>query len=355
MSYSAVQFIGYEIFTGPGQYPKRHFAGLDNDRDDRAARVALMEEALNAAKASRQVNNDRAVLKVFMAPEFYFRGQRGTYPIDLVTGTGPNERGLIGALTDMIKDPSWADWLVVFGTIVARSSGSRGRTEVYNISVVQQGSFRGESERLDKGVLIMKEFESSIDFLNISPEGLTRAEMAQLPAFGPGTYALEQNHPGQAGGGGYNGGSIFRIAGITFGLEMCLDHATRRLLRAWPRTDDSFIQVQLIPSAGMSIQAAAVATQSDGLVFNVDGLSSDQVGHGYGFHTDLRFVRQRLPTDGDLIAVPSEARVPVNRDLNALTRVFWLPPDNNLANPAARAPQLAFYPLVPLPQSRQAG
>lgn len=347
MSYSAVQFIGYEIFTGPGQNPKR-YVGLDGDRDDIAARVALMKEALNAAKASPQVNKDPAVLKIFMAPEFYFRGARGAYPIDLVTGTGPDGGGLVGALTDLIREGHWADWLVVFGTIVAR-----GKNEVYNVSLVQQGSFRNENERLSKGVLIMKEFMSQIDFLRISPRGVTAADRSRLAAVGPGTYALEQNNPGQVGG--YSGGSIFKIAGITFGLETCLDHAARRLLRAWPMAGDPFIQIQLIPSGGISIQTAAVATLDGGLVFNVDGLKSDRPGHGYGYQSALRCAAQRLPEDDEMFTLPSEDRVAVNRDLNALTRLFWLPPDDDVSNPWAHTPELVFYPRVPVPQPAQAG
>jgi len=353
MSYTAVQFIGYELFTGPGQYPKRHYVGLDSDREDIAARVALFKEALIAAKNSPMVDNGSNVLKIFMAPEFYFRGARGAYPLDLLNSGGADDRGLVGALTDLIKGSEWADWLVVFGTIIGRSSGGRGRNEVYNVALVQQGSFTKDT-RLDKCVVIMKEFMSDIDFLDIAPGGLTLEQVSHLPAMGPGTYALEQNNPGQGGTGGYNGGSIFMLNGITFGLEVCLDHLARRLLRAWPLAGDLFVQVQLIPSGGMSIETGAVATQTGGLVFNVDGLTSDRPDEGYGYHAALKHVRQRLPNDDQLRDALVLGIEPVNLNLNEVIRLFWLPPYNDVEDPTAHNPQLIFYKSVNIPAPEQA-
>jgi hypothetical protein len=66
------------------------------------------------------------------------------------------------------------------------------------------------------------------------------------------------------------GGSIFTIDGITFGLEVCLDHAASTKSPSAGRLDHAAnIQVQLIPSAGMWIQQ--FRTVKDGIVFNVDG------------------------------------------------------------------------------------
>jgi hypothetical protein len=66
------------------------------------------------------------------------------------------------------------------------------------------------------------------------------------------------------------GGSIFTIDGITFGLEVCLDHAASTKSPSSGRLDHAAnIQVQLIPSAGMWIQQ--FRTVKDGIVFNVDG------------------------------------------------------------------------------------
>jgi hypothetical protein len=346
MVYAAVQFVGYEIFTGPGQNPQRYI-GLDNDRDDMAARVALMREALAAAQASGTVERERAVLKVFVAPEFYFRGARGIYPVDLVIGARGGREALVPTLTDLVSDDIWSDWLVVFGSILVAKTGPDGRSRLYNLALVQKGGFRGEDERASKGVFVMRPFDSGIDLLSIGPQGLTATEISYLPSVGAGTYAAEENRPDRPDP--YYDGTIFTLDGITFGLEGCLDHAGRRLLRAWPRKDDPFVQIQLVSSGGTSIRPASVATLAGGFVFNVDGLSSTQVGNGYGYHAECTRVRERLPEKDGILTVPPQGTVPVNRDLGALTRVFWLPPSHAGADPAARAPRLQIYPPLTLP------
>jgi hypothetical protein len=52
--------------------------------------------------------------------------------------------------------------------------------------------------------------------------------------------------------GGLQGGSVFKIDNILFGMEICLDHANKRLINGQKKGDPK-IQIQLIPSAGMSI------------------------------------------------------------------------------------------------------
>lgn len=176
MPYTQVQFIGYEIYTGPShQDPKRpYYVGLNVDTDDIATRVELMKEALTAAKASDAISKDPSVLKIFMAPEFYFRGARGAYPMELVTGTNNNPNGLIQQLTALIKGSDWCDWLVVFGTYLVTGVSDLGGTEIHNVSLVQKGGYATEEERLSKCVIVEKEFMSGIDFLRLPPQGLSR-------------------------------------------------------------------------------------------------------------------------------------------------------------------------------------
>jgi len=56
--------------------------------------------------------------------------------------------------------------------------------------------------------------------------------------------------------------------GISFGLEVCRDHYLKRLAHS---EESGKVQIQLVPSAGMSIEESSVACVRDGLVFNVDG------------------------------------------------------------------------------------
>lgn len=61
------------------------------------------------------------VLKIFMLPEFFFRGPNGAYSLSDL-----DEGGLLITLADylydFVKDPAYEDWLFVFGTVIMAQS-----------------------------------------------------------------------------------------------------------------------------------------------------------------------------------------------------------------------------------------
>lgn len=75
--------------------------------------------------------------------------------------------------------------------------------------------------------------------------------------------------------GGLAGGSIFKLCGVRFGLEVCLDHIKGRMKAAVTGTGNikkiDPVDVHLIPSAGMSIDDRYVGAKANGIIFNVDG------------------------------------------------------------------------------------
>lgn len=75
--------------------------------------------------------------------------------------------------------------------------------------------------------------------------------------------------------GNLAGGSVFTLAGVRFGIEVCLDHAYNRLRSAVMGTGNikkiAPVDIQLIPSAGMYINDESVGTKKNGIIFNVDG------------------------------------------------------------------------------------
>jgi hypothetical protein len=73
---------------------------------------------------------------------------------------------------------------------------------------------------------------------------------------------------------GEGGGSVVTIDGITFGIEVCLDHLAKRLdnlYRNSANAGDPKVQILLIPSWGMTIGAAPCNTVPNAVLFNVDG------------------------------------------------------------------------------------
>lgn len=113
--YTDVQFIGYYIYTG-GNYRGSDDPANFNDlmaatEDDLTNRCTMMQAAIEAARRIPQVDTTPETLKVFMAPEFYFRGLMGGYPLETISG-------ILERLKPVTLNNAYRDWLFVFGTAV---------------------------------------------------------------------------------------------------------------------------------------------------------------------------------------------------------------------------------------------
>lgn len=120
--YTKVQFLGWAVNTTPkgavlnedtdrleGTYTGMKTAVLDINN-----RVGLMQEALDTA--FEKAVKDPLCLKIFMAPEFLFRGRLGAYRMR----EGEYTRCVAG-LAALASKPKWKDWLFCFGTVVGMS------------------------------------------------------------------------------------------------------------------------------------------------------------------------------------------------------------------------------------------
>jgi hypothetical protein len=131
-----------------------------------------------------------------------------------------------------------------------------------NYALVQKGGFsRGDGIN---DYCMQKELVSNLDF-----EKLTGSDDVKL--FGAN---FETSEPPIGGAKERMGGGVFTMDGITFGMEICLDHLNQRLKNS---PDAKNILIQLIPSAGMDIKTGSVACVNRGLLFNVDGGRGDAV------------------------------------------------------------------------------
>ncbi|WAS91221.1 choice-of-anchor D domain-containing protein [Nannocystis punicea] len=417
--YTHVQFIGFHATpTGTNRTTTTPnvmatYLGEADDREDMIARCEVMKEAMRAAVAdTTNVDASATVLKVFMAPEFYFRGQGGGYPNEIV-------EEIAAQMLAEASQAQYDDWVFVYGTaigyfkhgdmvkerhnlrITAVAGGPPQRvrvkanpalpshqkssvavcgriqpgaqtpvrwklvqgvnsariwsstfiaadeyelellngspllangavelvepltTEIFNIALVQRG---GTSPGGQRDLLVYKDYVSSIDFLGRHhPDvdgdfygGLNThladihgtGERFILPTAGSiDVYSTDRN-PSATGGtseqnrSGLGGGSLFTMAGINFGIEVCLDHLSARLNtyagNATP--GDAVPQIHLIPSWGMTIAQGPIYTVANGLVFNVDGRtgSPPQAGTFVG-----NYRCPDHPHHGNLIAGPS--------------------------------------------------
>jgi hypothetical protein len=295
--YWEVVCIGYVIRTGGRGYwgPANPSMSLDAQMEfDVRGRTRQMVDAIRLARqnyllpipertdAIRFLGNRRGSLqeqdakrlKIFMAPEFYFRGAQGAYSIEKGAKVLPR-------LREETKDTEYADWLFVLGSVICTTQQlERGKKDgtgkfvpvntlkeesmsLENYALVQKGGYAQSDWVHD--YFLAKEYVSGIDY------DYTNAGKVKLHGGDHNWSAIEGGRPGDPDPLApqkerAKGGCIFTMDGITFGLEVCLDHRMKRLVSA---SDKDGVQIQLIPSAGMSIMPDRCV--NDAIVFNVDG------------------------------------------------------------------------------------
>ncbi len=98
-----VQFVAFNI-TPPGTYK-----GDPDPSKDLGMRCLLMKDAVDKALAHGSVVHDDEVLKIFMAPEFYFRGLDGAYPEEMLSS-------VMEQLRPHVQKNAFKNWLFCFGS-----------------------------------------------------------------------------------------------------------------------------------------------------------------------------------------------------------------------------------------------
>ena len=284
-----------------------YFRHSANDQTDMERKCSEMFSAISFAADAIATNNslkagaaNSKTLKVFMAPEFYFRGVNGAYSPEIVSQIIPKLRTL------GTQSARYADWLFVFGTAVAAIeieetycktcnlvqtikfvkdrnnptktipvctketnpnthqvvTGSYG-AEVQNVALVQKG---------EETALVAKEYVSGIDYIGAG-RGQVRIHPGTKNSAKVDTIVPSGSNDGRHPDGIITqnderlGGCRLTIDGIRIALEVCLDHAVG-IARAQPLEGST--QILLIPSYGMSIGTGLYCVPF-GVVFNVDG------------------------------------------------------------------------------------
>ncbi|MCB9714269.1 MAG: hypothetical protein H6712_10455 [Myxococcales bacterium] len=120
-AYTKIQLVAYQIETGK-------YIGQDDAKGDPAAvqrdmdaRCALMKEAIATAHTLDEIDDDPTTLKIFMAPEFYFRGRKGGYPVEELSRIPEQMR-------QETDKADYDDWMFVFGTAIGSMEQSEAST-----------------------------------------------------------------------------------------------------------------------------------------------------------------------------------------------------------------------------------
>ncbi len=261
--YSYFQMIGYEIPTGTATDPKPEYKASDGYEKKRAylavpenlfddARIRLKRLAGIVDMAARHVDKRQNVLKVFMAPEFYLRPQKGG-----LSRSYSNKQffDIIRALGGMFTHVDFIDWLFIPGTVV-RDIG----TNVHNQAIV----IKGGQEDAPFIWTTKRHYSSSVDGIrnNLWPESNPRLKNL---VYRPSNRLK----------------TIMDIDNLRIGIEICRDHsipfsALKKALRyKIEREDDRrLLDLHLLTANSQDLVEFSVAAYEGGYILREDGTSN---------------------------------------------------------------------------------
>jgi hypothetical protein len=222
-NYNAIEAYSLSIFTGTSRNSSHGLTKAEMD-----ARLEIMNVALQ--KAISLAKSPPNVLKVFVAPEFFWTGHGTSVPAD-------QAESIVDHLLKISKDQS--DWLFVFGTIVV-VEGQGPNYEVMNFAPVIADGQRWA---------MSKKYISNVDLKSQVTPGTPqlRNEYDALFDTDIGIYLKDnQFHILEP-----DDKPTFPLGGHIIGIDVCLDHSCGRLKDS---TAVNEVSVHLITSCGMQWQ-----------------------------------------------------------------------------------------------------
>lgn len=304
------------------------YVGHEDPIYDAKERIRIMKDAVE--RAYTIATNDTGTLKIFIAPEFFFRGIDGAYMFNgnMSSNCGPICH-ILNSLQDMVADKRFQDWLFVFGTTIGYEEIDTNNTTdmydddkyvFYNFAPIYKGYDPDVTNHTGKRFLLPKRYTSGLDFLtparNIDPRVTIELIDQTLPInnetlFNPlladitrynNTIDFARFHHYKHDVEIVHGYTMIEydwivIDGITFTIEICLDHYRGTALQSYladivkgsktriPKLHNntlSFVpipihqaQVSIVSSAGMTINPDSIALTDGGTIYLQDGLYND--------------------------------------------------------------------------------
>lgn len=352
--YSQFQGLGYQIYTGGapvyltdgsrnpecmGRTSLGHlddeehddgrdnlycYLGDSNDTVDVYRRLEILTHAVE--RAYQLADRNPNVLKIFICPEFFWRGKDGAYffneedNIPETTTCGEVCQILMG-LEQLIAQSRFEDWMFLFGTVITAELLPKEDTWDYiflNFAPLYRGYNPQKTSHIGQRFLVPKRYVSNIDFL--TPLRHYNKTLARQIIDDESTQPIAENDSTVFNPfldrGKYNNQvwdnykvELDRleyimieydwviIDGIVFTVEVCLDHDMSTALNSYTadavtgkhtripliNTSESSIShvpiphemadISLVSSAGMSINKGSIATTNLGYTFLQDGLN----------------------------------------------------------------------------------
>jgi hypothetical protein len=295
--YTATQFISFTISTFGGFQNYGECEGKDveeetgtcylgnkqNLTEDVEHRLKLLYEVLDGIKADKKAEEPKIdhrtdVLKIFMVPEFYFRGPDGAYPMEELLDNGIL-LDTANKINDYISVPEFSDYLFVLGTIVAASwahTNNAAPFRQWDVPTMQDDEvlyynfapvFRGGPKNSRQKYIFTKKSISTIDFLsNTMLPNPTNDNVKSYDDIPEAFKEMLEDHDTVL-----VQDNVIDVDGVRVGVEVCLDHLKGLLWSKLQENNDDLVDVLLITSAGMAIEFGPSPVAPGGVVYMTDG------------------------------------------------------------------------------------
>jgi hypothetical protein len=296
MPYTHFRFVAYEVPTATrkphGPVESGFNAGAEcqlppgiqvSQALPKDARIRLKRLASVAflAKSHVALLGDNAnTLKIFMAPEFYFRPPV-TEGSDYTYNSYPRSvyQLIINELGKMFRDAIFDDWLIIPGTAMMNAKIHPTSAQiVYFNSCFQIIGGAGAAASGNNLLYIEKKMPSNLDGVPYGPGNDQDARQVFE------TWAFRKKR-------------VFTVNGVRLGLEICLDHGTqvlKRTLSDWSSNEGGInpqpLDLQLLTAGGMPVQTTSVAAKLNGYILRNDGYSNPP-------HSELRQITSYTGTN----------------------------------------------------------
>lgn len=407
--YTSIQFIGLCMSTTPSSLEsiedmsdRGYYAGLTDMEQDINARINFLRRQIIKSTESGKIVTDRNCLKIFVVPEFFFRGNKGAYLIKEKNAAEFFQK-YFRSFFEYLNRAYLFDWIFVLGSVLTSKAeidkDVEPTKELYpigdyllaiydklksskdcnielpplheflkSLDLYQKGDTAAQDSILKKFpefaqvlrctleycdskanivvdnscfivtgnnssrriIRCQKKYKSKEDFVLNSTFGKEGRDTGYLQSITKYENIAEKGN--EEKGNDSDEYAVFDYGGIRFGIDICLDHSRKRLLKHLSSTEN-YVDVQIIPSCGMEIKDDAVIARTEGYVFNCDGeyvLDGEGLANnGEYSHTSLRQVKQCIPTNGGkalLNACMTAASHPI--ELNDTDRKLF-PRENN--------------------------
>jgi len=354
-SYTKVQTLSFQIYTGgapaftvdelTGKEKRNHeckglhsygqaensdamqcYLGLEDTAEDVQRRLSIMADAVN--KAHDVSDKDDSTLKIFIAPEFYFRGLDGAFlSKEDENGECSDICHILSGLENLAANKRFENWLFLFGTVIASEALPKDDDfdyQFYNFAPLYKGFDPATSKRIGKNFIVPKRYVSNMDFLtpirhltnktiamelideknHVSDTTLMNPHANGIKKYSNKMWDRYKDELTTLGYDMIQYGWFF-VDGISFSVEICLDHLAHRALMTymadvvtggktripssandsveWVGIPKHQAQISLVSSAGMEVSVASLALANGGHVFLQDGMDGALSPHStYG-------------------------------------------------------------------------